>query len=259
MDCVFNYLTDNCTYDSFHWQYDKTLSNCYYINHHKSTSEVFKYAKFSGDGYGLKLTLLMGIKDELKRVNSNKGVTLLIFISSNQLQSTIIELQAGVETKVGIERYFSSLLPKPYSNCDIDSQNQKKFDSFLYNKILKSKYEYNQQACLDLCYNEIAIMKCKCYDITSLSLENKQFCPVNDECLSKVYQEYLSNTSSEYYINNYCLPLCPLECNQTSFVITLSTTDIILEYFSFVVQEKAKLLNITNKTLTKEEIKNSII
>ena len=259
IECNFNEIPDNCTVENFYWEYDNVLSNCYSINHHKSNSEVFKHAKFSGDGSGLKLTLFMGIKDEVMRINPNKGIRLLILNSSSQIGSTSFELQAGVETKVGIERYFSTQLPKPYSNCDIDNDNPMKFDSFLYNKILNSKYEYNQQTCLDLCYNEIALIQCKCYDITSLSLENKQFCPVNDECLNRVYQDYLSNTLSEYYINNYCLPLCPLECNQTSFGITLSTSDIIPEYYSAKVQEMAKSLNITNTTLNKEEIKNSII
>ena len=129
----------------------------------------------------------------------------------------------------------------------------------MYNKILKSKYEYNQQNCLDLCYNEIALIKCNCSDITSISLDSKQFCPMNDECIYKVFQDYVSNTSSEYYINTYCLPLCPLECNQSSFEVTLSTTDIIPEYFAAKVQEKAKSLNVTNRTLSLEEIKNSII
>jgi hypothetical protein len=41
--------------------------------------------------------------------------------------------------------------------------------------------------------------------------------------------------------------------------ITLSTTDIIPEYYSAKVQEMAKSLNITNRTLSKEDIKNSII
>jgi hypothetical protein len=259
IDCIFNELPDNCTSDNFYWEYDNVLSNCYYINHEHGNSDVFKYTKFSGDASGLKLTLFMGIKDEVTRINPNKGITLLILNSSNQIGITSFELQAGVETKVAIDRYFSTQLPKPYSNCDIDNENPEKFDSYLYNKLLKSKYEYNQQTCLDLCYNEIAKMKCKCYDITSLSLDSNKFCPVNDECLNKIFQEYLSNTSSKYYINTYCLPLCPLECNETLYGITLSTTDIIPEYYSAKVQEMAKSLNITNRTLSKEDIKNSII
>ena len=259
MDCKFNFLSDNCTTDNFYWEYHKFYSNCYYLNHDNSKSEVFKYAKFSGDGYGLKLTLFMGIKDELKRVNPNKGVTLLISNSSNQFKSTKVELQAGVETKIAIDRYFSTQLPKPYSNCDIDNDNLKNFDSYLYNKIINSKFKYNQQACLELCYNEIALMKCNCNDIYTIALDDNPFCPVNNKCVSKVFQNFLSNTSSEYYINNYCLPLCPLECNQTSFGLTLSTTDIIPEFYSLVIQEKAKSLNITNRTLSLEEIKNSVI
>jgi hypothetical protein len=260
MDCKFNLLSDNCTTDKFYWEYHRYYSNCYYLNHDNSNSDLFKYAKFSGDGYGLKLTLFMGINDEVRRINPNKGITLLILNSSNQFKSTKVELQAGVETKIAIDRYFSTQLPKPFSNCDIDNEDPKKFDSYLYNKIIKSKYKYNQQACLELCYNEIALIKCNCNDIYTISLdENQQFCPVNNKCVNKVFQNYLSNTSSEYYINTYCLPLCPLECNQTSFGLTLSTTDIIPEFYSLVIQEKAKSLNITNRTLSLEEIKNSVI
>jgi hypothetical protein len=260
IDCTFNYLPDYCEIENFYWKYDNAFSNCYYINHDKSNSEAFKYAKFSGDGYGLKFTLFMGIKDELKRINPNKGITLLIKNNSNQFESTTIELQPGVDTKIAIDRYFSTQLPKPYSNCDIDNENPKKFDSYLYNIMTKKmSIQYNQQTCLDLCYNEIAIIKCKCYDITSISPDDNPFCSINNECLNILFQEYLSNTSSEYYINTYCLPLCPLECNQTSFGITLSTTDIIPEYYSAKIQERTKSLNITNRTLSLEEIKNSMI
>ena len=259
IDCTFNDIPDNCTKDNFYWKFDNILSNCYYINHDKSNSEVFKYAKFSGDSYGFSLTLFMGIKDELNRVNPNKGIILLILNSSNQFGSTKVELQTGVETKVAIDRYFSTQMPKPYSNCDIDNENPKKFDSYFYNKIINSNFNYDQQSCLEICYNEIALIKCKCNDINAFSLGNNTFCSADYKCLYNTFHEYLSNTSSEYYINTYCLPLCPLECNQTSFGITLSTSDIIPEYFSFVVQEKAKSLNITNRTLSKEDIKNSIV
>ena len=92
----------------------------------------------------------MGIKDELMRVNPNKGITLLIKNSSNQLESISVDLQPGVEAKIAIDRYYSTQLPKPYSNCDIDNENPKKFDSYLYNIMTKRTYQYSHQACLAL-------------------------------------------------------------------------------------------------------------
>ena len=256
--CIFNGI-ENCAADDFYWKYDNLMGNCYYLNHAKSNSSVFKYAKFNGVYFGLTMTLFMGIKYDLKILNPNRGITLFIQNSSNQLGSTQIELQAGVKTNIAIDRYFSTQFPKPYSNCDIDNDNPKEFESNLYNKIIRSKFQYDQQKCLELCYNEIAMMNCNCSDIYTLSFDSQSFCDTNNVCLFKTFQEYLSNTSSEYYVNNYCSPLCPLEFNQTSFGITLSTTDIKPDYYSSIIQNKAKSLNITNRTLTKEEIKSSII
>jgi hypothetical protein len=116
--------------------------------------------------------------------------------------------------------------------------------------------EYDQQFCLELCYQELAIKTCNCSDVESFLFKNAEICSMDRfDCLNQVFEEFLSPN----YVDSYCLASCPLECNKTSFGISLNSADIMPEYYSAIVQEKAERLNITNKTLIMEEVKSSII
>ena len=55
------------------------------------------------------------------------------------------------------------------------------------------------------------------------------------------------------------MPLCPLECNNTGFKVAISTSEIMPEYYSKVINEKVFRLNVTNRTLSVDEQKNSIV
>ena len=252
IECSFNGIA--CSAADFNWVYNELSGNCYGVNLGNSTK--FKYSKFYGKYYSLSMTLFMGMKDELNILSSAKGITLNIFNNTKQYYGTIIDLPNGYETNVQLGRFFVNQLPKPYSNCDIDVENPFSMDSYMYNKIINNNLEYNQQFCLELCYQELAIKSCNCSDIESVLFKGDNICNLDNlDCLNQVFEKFLSPD----YVKNYCLPECPLECNQTSFGVSLTSSDIEPEYYSKIVQEKAKTLNITNETWSLEEVKNNII
>jgi len=59
-----------------------------------------------------------------------------------------------------VEREFKSILPKPYSNCEIDSLSPKFRPGWdLYNLVGQSKYIYSQQLCFSQCLQKYFIEK----------------------------------------------------------------------------------------------------
>ena len=254
IECSFNGL--DCSAQDFDWVYKEMYGNCYGVNLANSTK--FKYSNFYGKYYSLAMTLFMGIKDELNILNSANGITLTIFNNTKQYYGTIIDLPIGYETNVQLDRFFVNQLPKPYSNCDIHADNPYSFSSYLYNKIIRNNLEYNQQLCLELCYQEMAIKICNCSDMQAVLIGNtNNICTLESfDCLDDTFfNKYLSPD----YVKNNCLQECPLECSQTSFGVSLTSSDIMPKYFSKLIQEKAQTLNITNETWSLEEVKRNII
>ena len=200
------------------------------------------------------MTLFLGIKNELKALNPNKGLILIIKNTSNTFDSKTVELAPGLETNIQLERHFATQLPKPYSNCDIDNDNPKQFNSKLYNDFLKSNMQYSQQYCIELCFQRLVIKECGCTDFYSISLDDVDICYQSSyNCVDEVY----NNFTNKNFFNQICLPLCPLQCNQTSFKVSTSSTQLVTEYFSKRIKNKANELNITDLDL--EDEKNSII
>ena len=257
IDCVYDSNQGVCSEADFYWSYDKILGNCYTINSDKSNSTVFKYSNFFGNLFGLSITLFVGIKDELKAINPFLGLTVRIQNSSNEFNINTYDLSPGKQTNMEISRYFSYQLSKPYSVCDIDNDNPKTFSSDLYNQFIANNFKYNQQTCLGLCFQKLINQNCNCSNFMVPSFDSYlDFCDETSlSCQKGVFKLF----SSIEYLNANCMPLCPLECNNTGFKVAISTSDIMPEYYSKVISEKIFRLNVTNRTLSLDEQKNSIV
>ena len=193
ISCSFN--GQACSPEDLVWEFDKRYGNCYVYNSGISDSnpkdanvQTLKSAYLSGSDFGLRLTFYAGHHENLSIINSlfANGIKIRIenssYLSEN---SNGIRISNGYETDVSIERFTSLNLPKPYSSCDIENQSPKyEYDSsYLYNLILNSSYNYNQQLCLRLWRQQITIRECNCTDpryfpsyffnITSLPLIKK--------------------------------------------------------------------------------------
>ena len=85
----------------------------------------------------------------------------------------MIALNGGTMNYLSMQRRFSSKLPKPYSECEIDNAATGHFDSPYYNLILNSPYQYNQEMCVVQCMQEKAIQICNCSIPVSLDPYNR--------------------------------------------------------------------------------------
>jgi hypothetical protein len=142
-----------------------------------------------------------------------------------------------------VTRQFSTKLPRPYSECNLDDDNIQKSDnnqvlnhykSDLYELIINQGYDYTQNDCINQCFQKHLIRICNCtffvlpsyYDRPSCS--NQQF-----DCSSKFYTEFDSD-----FISNNCFPYCPLECKSRKYLTSLSYID-----FPTVLYEQSLLKN----------------
>ena len=87
----------------------------------------------------------------LKRIVPDYGFTIKLDNSSFPIAGLDgIDLISGVETSISVNRIISKQLPEPYSNCLIDNDHPKHFDSFLYNMFIEKKVQYKQTMCIGI-------------------------------------------------------------------------------------------------------------
>jgi hypothetical protein len=94
--------------------------------------------------------------------------------------------------------------------------------SELYEFIIKTKYNYTQKECFNLCLQNIIMDLCNCYDLNYDRLKDNV-----SPCLS---EEQLKCTNDEYlkFIKESklkCVKDCPLECDETIYNHALSIPD----------------------------------
>lgn len=132
-----------------------------------------------------------------------------------------IRVIPGYHTDIALDRSFKFVLPKPYSNCEIDatSSSHSLSDASLFNLLAHSNYEYTQQSCFTLCYQRKVITTCGCFAPTFLSLyENASSCDTFESMIC-AWNIFL-NVSDEK-LAKYCVSQCPLDCNRTELEIFL--------------------------------------
>ncbi len=121
----------------------------------------------AGSSNGLKLTLYLNFYEKLMPVRGNTefnvytGAIIKIGNSSFESNDFGIEVQPGLKTNVQVDRVIEKILPKPYSNCDIDNEIYQS-DSELYYLISHSPFQYTQQMCYEVCSIKHVINKCNC-------------------------------------------------------------------------------------------------
>ena len=150
------------------------------------------------------------------------------------------------------------MLPRPYSNCDIDNETPKHeffLNSDLYQLILNSIYQYTQNLCLIQCYQRQLLHECNCTDANFLSLySNQSLCNSLEEiaCMVKIF---LHKFNSIDFIQKECQHLCPLECNVTHYSTKMTFTKLFGQFEMATIRDSPRLLNdfVNEKKLKNEK------
>ena len=254
--CTFN--NQKCTSQDFIWKFDKWLGNCYVFNSDFNSSGdlvELKRSDISGSVHGLQVDYYVNYFEDLTPLNSRFGLGALIRIENNSYATNVIKLAPGFETSVSIDRTFKFNLPKPYSNCDVDNTQPNDLNSDLYKLIAHSVYEYDQQLCFTQCLQKLIIDACNCTSPHFLSLfEAQQPESIEQkECIVSMY------SSSNNFINENCLPLCPLECNKTEYKTSISFQIIGDWFVDYINDSKMLSADFIKKPINSHTTKESVV
>ena len=232
--CLFNFK--KCSMNDFKWIFDPWYGNCWQFNAKNETP--MKYSSLPGENFGLKMGFYVNMYENLTRINHNvdsvRGA--LIRIDNSSYSSDLfalhgIKIAPGYAHDISVSRSFKSKLSAPYSNCL--SQNGG-FESDLIDLIQNSAYKYTQPMCLIQCLQRNIHVKCNCTDSSLLFLfsfhESHKMCLTPNEiaCMLKLYEARLLR--DEFFKEN-CLQKCPPECHMQEFDISLSSNQLIANYY----------------------------
>ena len=229
--CRFNYKP--CQSDDFSWEFEGTLGNCYSFNA-GAQERAAKRSTISGKSFGLQMELYVNYYEGLIAFNSftsASGLLVRIENASHLIDNGLssIRVSPGLDTFIGLSREFRVSLPRPYSNCE--SSN---FDSDLYRLIQQSSYDYSREFCFKQCTQMLLIRDCNC----TFSIFSSLFDSIKCESLERIAcaVNYYSNVYLEgNYLQDFCQPKCPLECNSTKFTYSLSFNELnVLSYVDLI-------------------------
>lgn len=120
--------------------------------------------------------------------------------------------ETGTYASVIVEKFISSSLPQPYSNC-LESDT---INTLLSEELKKLGLSYNHRNCMDLCEQKQNIDQLGCYNLKLPKILNAQ------PCDNKTAFERLSEM---VYNSDTCTSLCPFECKMTYHPIYISYAD----------------------------------
>ena len=266
LSCTFNLRP--CSPNDFSWHFDSNYGNCYSFNagFNSTGSKQDPYVSFIGGSFhGLILDFYVRSYERFSFFNSfwgGKGALVRIENTSHiidQIKDGIF-VMPGTSTHIALNREFKNILPEPYSSCLIDSYDKSNyFNSDLYQLIKNSPYDYTQNFCLIQCFNKLIVDTCGCLLTSFRSLTNNSFCFTFTQisCANNAYWNvYLQND----YIQNVCLPKCPLECYSTKFTHSTSIFDVHGDLYVNKIQINSNLaLNFVTEQINVETVAKSFV
>ena len=218
---------------------------------HVNQSTIYA-SNLAGSAYGLKLMLYVNVYHKLSLFNANwgsLGANIRITNASSHTSAEhgveSLKVAPGLDINIAIERSFKFMLPRPYSNCDLDNQYTTSHwfaASDLFSLIHAHLANYTQNVCFITCYQRQLIRECNCTDANFFSLYvNHSLCHSLDE-ITCVVNIFLNKYNNYEFIRDVCLPLCPLECNQTLFNTKLTFTRLFGLYEAETIRQNERLL-----------------
>jgi hypothetical protein len=257
-ECKFN--LERCDSSNFTWSFDPWHGNCFTFNSDLDSSgneTTFKQSTMTGPLYGLRFTFYVNYYEKFMDSATYNMLGALIRIGNSSFSTYYPALSGilvppGFQANIAVEREFKSILPKPYSNCEIDSNSPKFIQNLdLYNLIVESKYEYTQQLCFYQCYQRYLIQKYNCTEKAFLSLFNESF------CLAGVVENdnFVTN-----FIDKNCISSCPLECDKLFYKTSSSLSQITANSYALDIQYNPNLASdFIDRTLDLSTVRESFV
>lgn len=196
-----------------------TFNPSYYENESKRDPHIETISGYSGGIYAE-----LNLSSALNSKGVSDGVIFVHEFGSSPLSVSPIFIKTQYLTFVSIKRTKSIMLPKPYSLCDSNTNDRNAYDSDLFKGVHNTKFKYKQVSCIQLCYHRLMLQHCSCYYyLLTIFTEGKP-------CLTKTELNCIFNLYFNFgkldYLNQLCLPKCPLECESFSYTQTISAAEL---------------------------------
>jgi hypothetical protein len=256
LSCSFNYK--NCDASDFKWVYDPYYGNCFSFNSGKESNQN-KESTLPGYAFGLQLDFYVGFYESLSFFNSilgGRGAIIRIDNNSYTIDHALggITVPSGFVTNVALKREFKESLPKPYGDCETEN------DSIFYKIIRNSTiYDYTQSFCLIQCLQELAILNCNCSIPLFVSIFDKtiRIC-ASFEDFGCGLNIYFSIYNSKNYIQESCLPKCPLECYTSQITYATSSIEFLGDSYVDVIRKRFKS-HFRETEINSQTVKENIV
>jgi hypothetical protein len=264
--CSFN--LNECTSADFSWYYDSLYGNCYSFNSGFNSTGQKRDASVSylaGNWHGLIVDFYVRSYENFSLFNSlwgGSGAILRIDNVSHVIDHIKdgIFAASGASTFVALNRQFETILPKPYSQCEIESYDKStNFDSDLYRLIQNSSFDYTQNFCLEQCLLNLQKDKCGCQSPFYKSVIDARKC-------SSLYDTgcsmnaYLNVFMKNNYIQSVCMPKCPLECYSNKFTYTTSSYNLNGDFYVEKIKNNSNLASdFVTEEINVDTVRNSFV
>ena len=252
--CQFN--KNPCTLHDFEWYFDFHYGNCFKFNsglNASGHSVPLKYSSIPGEENGLFISFVL--PDIQNKYSVADSIGLRIFVHNSSFRpssSESIILKPGSLTNIAVKRTIINKEPFPYSEC----RNLKTFQyTGLFSYILDSTKTYRQSDCFDLCLQMDIYDNCQCYYLQYPKVPNTDVKPCLNTtellCASIEYKKFIEQNIQKYS------KVCPLECNEILFDMTLSSADYPSPNWYEIQKKNIDFLNkhFKNKSITFERVK----
>lgn len=256
-----NFAGNSCWPDEFDWYFDFNYGNCFVFNSGKNQSGHTAEKKFitrTGKLDGFVLELYVGVPDYIQTLDSSIGAVVFIGNDSIALSSMdSIDVPAGKETNLVIDRLFVKQLNKPYSDCEIVGDDSRIKSDFIQ-LILSQNRSYSQHDCYDLCYQKKVIENCDCFDLAFDSLNDFTKPCLNESDINCLYEAF--NEFNQGSIHENCDRFCPVECEYLTYSFSYSQSDFPSLAYSKVLSSHPKVTEkLGNQTITIKALKRAVL
>jgi hypothetical protein len=169
-------------------------------------------------------------------------------------------VSVGKKTFIKTQKVAYYQLPYPFSECETD----KFFEDDHKHFYKETNHSYKRTGCLEMCFHNILIKKCSCFDSrfvkdeSLIEMNNLTACTTLKDIECSVH-EYI-NFYNQYLVEN-CSLYCPEKCESIFFQTNSFSTDYLTRGYaadlikSPIIYERFK--NYTN--LTYEVLKENIL
>ncbi len=215
----------------------------------------------AGSDSGLRLELFLGDDATQSQYILNSGARVVIH---DQSETPIIisegtDVSTGFQTNIGVSKSYLSKLDSPYSDCIKNVKSPDSFDSDYYRAIFNilNMTTYRQKICTRICLQSYVKQKCTCLDgsLPNIYGSNETICATIEKlkCVSNARISYFSKEASQ------TCKECPLECDSTNFILSISNSRYPTRYYQHYMQAQTNVLDRLPPNFGSEITKTTVL